>query len=86
MPNPRYRKGYKKENKIEKEFRDSGRGISFRRAGSRSPIDIILIDKETKTIKLIQSKKKTFSEFQTNKLMLENSWLNDNFKVEFVVM
>jgi len=86
MPNSRYRKGYKKENKIVNDFKKEGYDICFRSAGSHSPVDVVVINKETKTIKLIQSKKEDFSEFQTKKLLENNNWLNNNFKVEFVVM
>ena len=43
------------------KFRDKGM-LSFRSAGSHSPIDVFALDIENKTIWLIQSKPKSMSE------------------------
>ena len=85
MTNPNYRKGRRKEYSIIDKLRDKF-DILQRSKGSHSPIDVFAINKEDKKILLIQSKPKNFTEKNKEKLMLENNWLNDNFKVEFVVM
>lgn len=51
----RYRKGANKERKIVNAWREKG-AIAFRSAGSKSPIDVTVIDFENKIIRLIQCK------------------------------
>ena len=85
MTNPKYKKGSRKEYAIINKLKAEGYEIAQRSAGSKSPVDIWAVKKETKTIKLIQSKPNNFSESETAKIMSENDWLNGNFEVEFVV-
>ncbi len=86
-----YNKGRRKEYDIIYRLRKEGWEIAQRTAGSHSPIDIIAINKVTKVIKLIQSKRtinETMSYIKDKvkaKLEDENRWLNGVFSVEFVV-
>ena len=86
MPNPNYRKAYKKENKIVNNHKKEGWDIAQRSASSKSPIDVWAVRKEGKKIRLIQSKPESFSEKNKDKLMKEYDWLNGKFDVEFVVI
>ena len=53
-----YKKGYRKEYYLIKKLREEGcYDIIQRTAGSNSPIDIIAINIDEKTIRLIQSKR-----------------------------
>ena len=81
MPNKNYVKGRRKEYKICNEFKDAGFDIVQRTAGSHSPIDVIAISRDTRTIFFIQSKP------ENHKLgkYEEEEWLNGEFKVEFVI-
>ena len=85
MPNKNYIKGRKKEYKICKELRMKGFDIVQRTAGSHSPIDVIAINKSLRVIKLIQAKPDNYTQSQINKLLLENNWLNNAFRVVFEV-
>lgn len=82
MPNKNYVKGRNKEYAICHELREAGYDIVQRTAGSHSPIDIIAIDKVTKSILLVQAKPNNFN---SDKIEKENAWLNGMFKVEFSV-
>lgn len=86
MSNSKYRKGYKKENALVNKFKALDWDICFRSAGSHSPIDVVVINKETREIKLIQSKPDTMSNNAKYKLEEEQQDLNGVFKVNFVVM
>jgi len=86
MPNKNYRKGRRKEYAISDKLKKEGFDIVQRSKGSHSPIDLFAINKETKEIRLIQSKPNDYPESQTKKVISENEWLNDHFNVEFVVM
>lgn len=77
----KYRNGAAKERRIMNKFRDKGY-ISFRSAGSHSPIDVFAIDPQGKKIWLIQSKLKMTPELKA-KLEEENKNLNGLFTVEF---
>ncbi len=87
-----YKKGRRKEYDIIYRLRKEGYDIAQRTAGSHSPIDIIAINKELRVIKLIQSKRVLkenmafVDDKQKNNLEEENLWLNNVFRVEFVVM
>lgn len=87
-----YNKGRRKEYDIIYKLRKEGYDIAQRTAGSHSPIDIIAINKLTKTIKLIQSKRtlKESMNYTDNKLKKsieeEYRWLRDIFRVEFEVL
>ena len=52
-----YKRGARKEYQIIKDLKDEGWPITQRTAGSHSPVDIIAINPELKTIKFIQSKR-----------------------------
>ena len=84
MPNKNYVKGRKKEYKLVKREKLKGR-ISFRSAGSHSPIDVVSIDTEFKVINLIQSKPDFWNEKQRKNLEEKNKDLNGIYKVTFLV-
>ena len=86
MSNKNYIKGRRKEYKIVKQYKDKGYEIAQRSAGSHSPIDVFAIDKETRTIKLIQAKPDSMSNTAKQKIIDENQWLNGLFKVVFEVV
>ena len=84
MPNSLYIKGRKKEYKIVNEEKSKG-CISFRSAGSHSPIDVISIDLKEHTIKLIQCKPDSMSEKTKqnlkNKILKQAEWFLVDFEV-----
>lgn len=84
MPNKQYVKGRRKEYKIVREERESGR-IAFRSAGSHSPVDVVSIDTQLMCIKLIQCKPDSMSKKQKEKLEESNYELNGLFDVYFRV-
>jgi len=86
MPNKNYIKGRNKEYAIVKKKREEGCEIAQRTAGSHSPFDVIAINREKKTIYLIQSKPNNFSKLNTKRLHELNDWLTDEFKVIFEVI
>ncbi len=53
--NKAYKRGSEKERTIAKRARDLG-NIAFRSAGSRSPIDVVIINHKLREISLIQCK------------------------------
>ena len=81
MPNPNYVKGRKKEYAICKRLRERGYDIVQRTAGSRSPFDVIAINKARKTIVLIQSKPECYKGQKYDHYM----WLNVYFIVYFSI-
>lgn len=86
MPNKNYVKGRKKEYKIIREARKAGKHIiAIRSAGSKSPIDIIVIDRRSRTIRLIQAKPEAFSDKNKQKLHREVKGLGGLYNVEFVI-
>ena len=85
MPNPNYLKGVRKERKFVNEARLNG-SISFRSAGSHSPIDVVIIDKDTRVIRLIQCKPDTMSNNKREALRQEHNQLNGTFYVKFEVL
>lgn len=84
MPNRNYLNGKAKEHRVKKKLVDEGY-IVVRSAGSKSPFDLVAINKETKTIKIIQCKPKSFSDNKKKELMEEYAWLNTMFKCAFEV-
>ncbi len=54
MPNHNYIKGRKKEYRKVSELKTLGCPIAFRSAGSHSPIDVVGINPEERTIMLVQ--------------------------------
>ncbi len=85
MPNRNYLKGVRKERKIVNEARERGL-ISFRSAGSHSPIDVCIIDKLARVIRFVQCKPDDFSSSKTFDLLLEQQDLNGKFDVSFEVV
>lgn len=81
----RYAKGRRKEYKIINHLKELGM-ISFRSAGSHSPIDVVAIDTEKKIIKLIQAKSGYLSANAYKKLIEDNKGLNGDFSVSFEVI
>lgn len=77
-----YRKGADREREIVNIFRKKGY-LSFRSAGSHSPIDIFALNPETKVILLIQSKAgKSYSPTFKNKLLNELKIYEGSFSVK----
>ena len=85
MPNKNYVKGRKKEYKLVHQLKDEGWDIVQRTAGSHSPVDIIAINKKLRLIRLIQAKPDNYPQSQEDKILSDNSWLNNVYRVEFVV-
>ena len=83
--NKNYVKGRRKEYKITKKYKDMGYEIAQRSAGSHSPVDVFAIDRDTRTIKLIQAKPDSMSDNAKKKIIEENKWLNGLFRVIFEV-
>ena len=84
MPSRNYLNGVRKERKFVNETRTKG-FISFRSAGSHSPIDVCIIDLDGRKIEFIQCKPDNYSE--NSKLKLEEALmkLNHFFEVSFKV-
>lgn len=80
-----YLNGARKERRIVNKARAEGK-IAFRSAGSHSPIDLCIIDKEKKEIKFVQVKPKKFGKKAAERLEKELGWLNHNFKCSFEVL
>ena len=84
MPNPNYVKGVKKERAIVNQARAEGK-IAFRSAGSHSPVDVVIIDYFSKTIKLIQCKPDNFSHKKVIALETRYASIDGIYKVIFEV-
>lgn len=84
MPNKQYIKGVRKERQIVNEARANGL-ISFRSAGSHSPIDVVTIDLMQRKIKFIQCKPDNMSSNKKFLLEQEMKELHGNFEVDFEV-
>ena len=80
MPNANYIKGVRKERKIVNEAREQGL-ISFRSAGSHSPIDVVIINDKSKIIKLIQCKPDSMSGVARARLLQQLGKLNGVYQV-----
>ncbi len=65
MPNKNYLKGTRKERRIVNDARENGH-IAARTAGSHSPIDCFIINKEARVITFVQSKPDSMSELKKN--------------------
>lgn len=74
-----------KERKVVNQARDKGH-IAFRSAGSHSPVDVVILEADTRRIKLIQCKPNSMSDNQKKKLRNEMSAYNGQFEVEFEVI
>lgn len=81
----RYRKGADYERKIVKAAREDGK-LAFRSAGSHSPIDVVIISNDDRTIKLIQAKAgKSMSDKAKARLRESLGYLNGTYEVMFEV-
>jgi len=85
MPNKNYLKGVRKERKLVNEARERGL-LSFRSAGSHSPIDVVIVDKEDRRITFVQCKPDSMSRNQRAKIEKEQERLNGFFEVRFEVI
>ncbi len=85
MPNPKYRKGVRKERAVVNEAKAKGY-ISFRSAGSHSPIDVIVINPIGRTIQLIQCKSGNYRAREKSNLLSKYRYLNDTYTVRFKVV
>ena len=77
-------KGYRKERKIVNTARAKG-SLAFRSAGSHSPIDVVIIDKEQRKIHLIQCKAKELSGTELKKILDSTAGLDGAYTVSFFV-
>jgi len=84
MPNKNYLKGVRKERKLVNNARAEGK-LSFRSAGSHSPIDVVIIDKKEKIIEFIQCKPDNMSNNAKLRLITEHKELNNIFNCSFTV-
>lgn len=85
MPNKNYLKGVRAERALVNEAREQGH-ISFRSAGSHSPIDVCIIDRVNKKISFIQCKPDSMGIPARDRLRAELADLNDEFIVTFEVI
>ena len=79
-----YEKGRRKEYKLKHMYESKGY-LCIRSAGSKSPFDLVVIDKENKRIRFVQSKSVSFSANKKKVLEKEYEWLNDEFICSFLV-
>ena len=84
--NKNYNNGRAKEYRVVEQLKNEGFEIAQRSAGSHSPIDVFAINRLTKVIKFIQCKPASLSKNKKEKIEIENSWLNNMFRVEFRVV
>ena len=84
MTNKSYMKGYRKERATVNEARAEGK-LAFRSAGSHSPIDVVIINKDSREICLIQCKAGDLTENQRNRLLEQWGGLNGMYSVRFHV-
>jgi len=80
-----YQKGARKERKVVNNARDKGH-IAFRSAGSHSPIDVCIIEQDTRSIRFVQCKPDSMSELAKNRLRQELNFLSGSFNVSFHVI
>lgn len=85
MASWQYTKGVRKERKIVNDAKKRG-CIALRSAGSKSPIDVVVIDHKRKIIQLIQSKGATIHDSTVRKLYKENEYLDGRYQVGYVVL
>jgi Holliday junction resolvase len=84
VPNALYRKGVRKERLIVNNARAKGY-ISFRSAGSHSPIDVCIIDAENRNIYFVQCKSDNLPESAKVRLKRRFEGLQGTFNVRFEV-
>lgn len=78
----RYQKGARFERKLVNRARKEGK-IAFRSAGSHSPIDVCIIDTESKIIRFIQAKAGKHSKKSLNRLKALLQQHNGIYLVKF---
>ena len=79
-----YKRGRRKEYKIVKRYKDFG-CLAFRSAGSRSPVDVVVVNSREKEILLIQSKPESMSENKKEELRNSLKFLDGTYKVYSIV-
>ena len=84
MANKYYNRSKRREQFLVREAKKAGL-IAIRSAGSKSPIDVIIIDDVQRFIQLIQVKTGYQTLGQLDKLYKEYSKLNGKWEVEFEV-
>ena len=85
MTNKNYIKGVKKERMYVNQARAKGL-ISFRSAGSHSPVDVVIIDIPNNVINLIQCKPSSMSNNKKKIIKDKYNNLNSSFLVTFDVV
>ena len=84
MVNKNYKKGANYERKIVNEARRKG-FLAFRSAGSHSPVDVVVVNHKTGSLRLIQCKTGEMWKPEINKILKENKHLNGWYKVVFQI-
>ena len=84
MPNRNYKSGRKKEYRIMHKFQKEGY-IVTRAAGSKSPFDLIGINRKRRRIVFIQVKPKNFSLIKQTKLYTVFEWVNGKFETAYLI-
>jgi len=84
MPNKYYNRSKRREQDLVREAKKDGK-IGIRSAGSKSPIDVVIIDSRNAIIELIQVKTGQMSEKQIEALYNEYGMLTKKYKVVFDV-
>lgn len=85
MPNKNYVNGRRKEYKLINIAKQGG-CLSFRSAGSHSPIDVVIIDKKNRQIRLIQCKPNNISAAKKQRLLDEQKEINGIYYITFEVV
>ena len=84
MVNRNYNKGRKFEYQVAKEYRAMGY-ISFRTAGSHSPVDVIAIHPKKKKMFLVQCKHGKIYKPEIARILADTKQLNGTFEVDFIL-
>jgi len=85
MVNKSYMKGYRKERSIVNRARARG-CLSFRSAGSHSAVDVVIVDRESREIQLIQCKPDDIKSSEVKRLLKEGEGLDGQYTVGFYVI
>jgi len=81
MPNPAYEKGVRKERAFVNQARRAG-NLALRSAGSHSPIDVVIIDRQRKIVRLIQCKPDNITPAHRERILKEINIPEGMYKVE----
>lgn len=84
MVRTNYARGADKERRIKRKFEKAG-WICIRSAKSNSIVDLVCINPKEKVIRFIQVKPKKFSKTQSDKLLKEAEFLNNEYICNFEV-